>query len=105
VQEHELDPYGVSYRAIVPRADECENLVVPVCVSASHIAFGSIRMEPVFMVLGQSSAVAASLAIDRGVAVQDLAYEDLREQLLAVGQVLALPDNLDPTNPGVEFRR
>ncbi len=105
VQEHELDPYGVSYRAIVPRAGECENLVVPVCVSASHIAFGSIRMEPVFMVLGQSSAVAASLAIDQGVAVQNLPYEDLREQLLAVGQVLALPDNLDPTNPGVEFRR
>lgn len=105
VQEHELDPYGISYRAMVPRIGECENLVVPVCVSASHIAFGSIRMEPVFMVLGQSSAVAASLAIDHGVAVQHLPYEALRAQLLAVGQVLALPDDLAPTDPGVEFRR
>ena len=105
VQEHELGPYGISYRSIVPRASQCENLVVPVCVSASHIAFGSVRMEPVFMVLGQSSAVVASLAIDRGVAVQALPYEVLSEHLLAAGQVLALDANLAPTDPGVEFRR
>ena len=59
-------PYPVSYRSIVPRAGECENLLVPVCLSASHIAYGSIRMEPVFMVLGQAAATAASLAIDDG---------------------------------------
>ena len=57
-------PYPISYRCIVPRREEVRNLLVPVCLSASHIAYGSIRMEPVFMVLEQSTAVAASLAID-----------------------------------------
>jgi hypothetical protein len=59
-----LDPYPISYRAIIPKKSECNNLLVPVCLSASHIAFGSIRMEPVFMVLAQSAAMAAVLAID-----------------------------------------
>lgn len=81
-------PYPISYRAIVPKKEECKNLVVPVCVSSSHIAFGSIRMEPVFMVLGQSAATAAALAIDRNVAVQELPYEVLKEQLARDGQVL-----------------
>ena len=63
-------PYPISYRAIVPQAAQCSNLLVPVCLSASHIAFGSIRMEPVFMVLGQSAATAAALAIDDQVPVQ-----------------------------------
>ena len=80
--------YPISYGAIVPRRGECENLLVPVCVSASHIAYGSIRMEPVFMVLGQSAATAGVMAMRRGVAVQDLEYAALREQLLADGQVL-----------------
>ena len=66
----------------------CENLLVPVCVSASHIAYGSIRMEPVFMILGQSAATAAALALDRQVAVQDLDYAELRGRLVADGQVL-----------------
>jgi hypothetical protein len=81
-------PYPVSYRAIVPKVGECENLLVPVAVSASHIAYGSIRMEPVFMILGQSAATAAALAIDGGVPVQKVPYERLRERLLADGQVL-----------------
>jgi len=81
-------PYPVSYRAIVPAAAECENLLVPVCLSASHIAYGSIRMEPVFMVLGQSAATAASLALDEGVPVQRLGYPQLRARLLADRQVL-----------------
>ncbi len=81
-------PYPVSYRAIVPKVGECENLLVPVAVSASHIAYGSIRMEPVFMILGQSAATAAALAIDGGVPVQEVPYERLRERLLADGQVL-----------------
>lgn len=81
-------PYPISYRAIVPKKDECKNLVVPVCVSSSHIAFGSIRMEPVFMVLGQSAAAAAVLAIDQNVAVQDLPYDDLKKQLISDGQFL-----------------
>ena len=88
VQEHGFSPYPISYRSIVPSKDECENLLVPVCVSSTHIAFGSIRMEPVFMVLGQSSAAAASMAIDRKVAVQELDYNQLRSVLLALEQVL-----------------
>jgi hypothetical protein len=81
-------PMAVSYRSIVPRRGEASNLVVPVCLSASHAAYGSIRMEPVFMMLGQSAATAACLAIDRGVAVQDLPYPALRDRLLADGLVL-----------------
>ncbi|REJ91564.1 MAG: FAD-dependent oxidoreductase [Planctomycetota bacterium] len=84
-------PYLISYGAIVPKRDECENLLVPVCLSSSHIAYGSIRMEPVFMILGQSAATAACLALDAGVAVQDVEYAALRERLLADGQVLDIP--------------
>ena len=81
-------PYPISYRAITPKKNECTNLLVPVCLSASHIAFGSIRMEPVFMVLGQSAATAASLAVDEDLAVQDINYSALRSILESDGQVL-----------------
>ena len=81
-------PMPVSFRSIVPKRGEASNLVVPVCLSASHAAYGSIRMEPVFMMLGQSAATAACLAIDAGVALQDLPYPDLRKRLLADGLVL-----------------
>ena len=81
-------PFAISYRAIVPQRSECTNLIVPVCSSATHAAYGTIRMEPVFMVLGQSAATAASLAIDRKVGVQELPYPALREKLLADKQVL-----------------
>jgi hypothetical protein len=81
-------PYPIPYRSIVPKKGEKENLLVPVCVSSTHVAFGSIRMEPVFMVLGQSAATAASLAIDQNVAVQDLPYEDLKQVLLKDKQIL-----------------
>ncbi|MEM7654763.1 MAG: FAD-dependent oxidoreductase [Bacteroidota bacterium] len=81
-------PYPISYRSLIPKRAECTNLLVPVCLSASHIAFGSIRMEPVFMVLGQSAATAASLAIDEAVVVQEVAYEQLGASLLADQQVL-----------------
>lgn len=74
-------PYPISYRSIVPKKGECENLLVPVCVSASHIAFGSIRMEPVFMVLGQSAATAAVMAIDHHQAVQNVDVKALQENL------------------------
>ncbi|MEQ8551000.1 MAG: FAD-dependent oxidoreductase [Cyclobacteriaceae bacterium] len=83
-------PYQISFGSIVPKKEECTNLVVPVCVSSSHIAFGSIRMEPVFMILGQSAAVTASMAIDNNAAVQDVNYDKLKEALLAKGQVLSL---------------
>jgi hypothetical protein len=76
-------PYGVSYRAIVPRAGECPNLLVPVCISASHAAYGSIRMEPVFMGLAQAAATAACIAIDRRTTVQNVRYADLRDRLRA----------------------
>jgi hypothetical protein len=81
-------PYMISYHSLVPKAGECSNLIVPVCVSASHIAYGSIRMEPVFMILGQSAATAACLALEDRVPVQNVAYEKLRVRLLADGQVL-----------------
>ena len=81
-------PYEIAYGSLVPKRGQADNLLVPVCVSSSHIAFGSIRMEPVFMMLGQSAATAAALALDAGVAVQDLPYARLRERLLKDGQVL-----------------
>ncbi|MEQ1633305.1 MAG: FAD-dependent oxidoreductase [Planctomycetota bacterium] len=88
VQVRVPKPYGISYRALLPRRAECDNLLAPVCVSASHIAFGSIRMEPVFMVLAQSAMLAAEIAIARDLAVQDVPYSELRERLLASAQVL-----------------
>ncbi len=87
-----LRPYGIAFGSIVPKRQEVANLLVPVCVSSSHIAYGSIRMEPVFMILGQSAATAAVLAIDDGVAIQHLDYGKLRARLLADGQILELDD-------------
>ncbi|TCP33197.1 FAD-dependent oxidoreductase [Sphingomonas sp. BK235] len=84
-------PYAIAYDAIVPRRSEATNLLVPVALSASHIAYGTIRMEPVFMILGQSAAAAADLALRDGAAVQDVSYPRLRERLLAERQILALP--------------
>jgi len=82
-------PYPVAYRAIVPRAAECTNLLVPVCLSASHIAYGSIRMEPVFMVLGQSAATAACQSIDSRVPVQQVDITALQTRLRSDKQVLS----------------
>jgi len=81
-------PYPISYRSIVPKKGECENLLVPWSLSASHMAFGSIRMEPVFMVLSQSAGIAAGIAIDKRVTVQDVKYPELKKELLAAGQSL-----------------
>jgi hypothetical protein len=88
VQVGGFPPYPISYRSIIPKAAECTNLLVPVCLSASHISYGSIRMEPVFMVLGQSAATAAVLAVEGSGVVQDVDYTKLREKLLRDGQVL-----------------
>jgi hypothetical protein len=82
-------PYTIAYGSLTPERSQCENLLVPVCVSSSHIAFGSIRMEPVFMILGQSAATAAAIAIDDGIPVQDVDYAKLKTRLEADGQVLA----------------
>jgi hypothetical protein len=76
-------PYPISYQAIVPKEKECNNLFVPVCLSATHIAYGSIRMEPVFMVLAQSAAVAASMAIDKKTSVQKVVVKKLQAELKA----------------------
>lgn len=84
-----VPPYPIGYGAITPRRQECDNLLVPVCLSATHIAYGSIRMEPVFMILGQSAATAAALAIEAGSTVQSVPYETLQKRLIADGQVLA----------------
>lgn len=81
-------PYPISRRSICPKASECDNLLVPVCMSASHIAYGSIRMEPVFMVLGQSASELACLAIDNRQSVQSVPYEQLHARLKAAEQVL-----------------
>ncbi len=88
VQASVKGPYPISYRSIVPKQKECKNLLVPVCLSSSHIGFGSIRMEPVFMVLGQSAAIAASLAIDKDISVQNVDYSELQKHLLENGQRL-----------------
>lgn len=88
VQVHGFSPYPIAYQSVVPKRQQCTNLLVPVCMSATHIAYGSIRMEPVFMVLGQSTATAACQAIDQRAAVQDIDRARLRERLLGDGQVL-----------------
>ncbi len=80
-------PYGISYRSIIPKKGECENLFAPVCLSASHVAHGSIRMEPVFMAMSQSAAIAAGLAIDGATSVQEVPYGSLRKKLDAAKQI------------------
>jgi len=85
---HPEDPYQIDMRSLLPSKDECSNLLVPVCLSCSHIAFGSIRMEPVFMILGQSAATLAVMAIEEEGTIHDISYEKLRQQLLEDGQVL-----------------
>ena len=93
VQVHLPKPYGISYRTITPKRGQTANLLVPVCLSSSHIAYGSIRMEPVFMVLAQAAATAAAIALrhDR-LAVQDVSYADLRPALERGRQILAWND-------------
>lgn len=88
VQVGGFAPYPISYRSIIPAKEECTNLFVPFCLSASHIAFGSIRMEPVFMVLSESSAIAAGISIDQATDVQEIDYEDLSVKLKEANQVL-----------------
>lgn len=81
-------PYKISLDFLLPKREECENLLVPVCISASHVAFSSVQVEPVFMLLGQSSAAAAALAVKQDVSVHDISYNELRERLLRDGQIL-----------------
>lgn len=93
-------PYQIAYGALVPKGGQCRNLLVPVCVSSTHIAFGSIRMEPVFMILAQSAATAAALAIDLNSSVQQVPYGRLRDRLLKDGQILEDPGSAHPPAAG-----
>jgi hypothetical protein len=81
-------PYPIGLKAIIPKREECTNLLVPVCLSATHIAYGSIRMEPVFMILGQSAATVAVLSIQKRTGIHDLPYDEIRKRLIADGQIL-----------------
>ena len=90
VQDKIKGPYRIDYGSVIPKKEECENLLVTFCVSSSHMAFGSIRMEPVFMVLSQSAVTAGAMAIDQKIAVQDVPYDQLQKRLLADGQRLEL---------------
>ncbi|HZL90085.1 MAG TPA: FAD-dependent oxidoreductase [Pirellulaceae bacterium] len=107
VQVGGFPPYPIAYRSLTPKKQECENLLVPICLSASHIAYGSIRMEPVFMVLGQSAAIAAVQSLDGDAAVQDIDVGKLQERLKADGQILAwtgpkVAGGIDPKKlPGI----
>lgn len=105
IEKGGFGPYPVSYRAIIPRASEADNLLVPVCMSASHIAYGSIRMEPVFMVMAQSAAVAACMAIDERVPVQQVRVDRLRE-LLRVNPLMdgSVPEILVDNNDTAHVR-
>ena len=93
-------PYHIPYRAILPQRGECSNLLVPVALSCTHVALSSIRVEPTWMILGQSAGIAAAMTAQGGGAVQELPYAKLRERLIAQGQVLQLPELLDlPPQP------
>ena len=87
-----VQPYQIPYRVMTPRKDELQNLLVPVCLSASHVAYSSLRMEPQYMILGQAAGVAAALAAQNGVAVQDIPMARLQRELLKAGAVLDLPE-------------
>jgi hypothetical protein len=92
-------PYAIAYGSLIPKKTQATNLLVPVAMSATHIAYGSIRMEPVFMILGQSAATAACFAIDAQSDIQDVPYTQLRDRLLADKQILSW----DPANSGIKL--
>jgi len=99
-------PFPISYRSIVPVAARCTNLLVPVCLSATHTAYGPIRMEPVFMILAQSAATAAVMAVDADIDVQKVDYTSLAARLRADHQILSWPEQktsiiMDNRGPGV----
>jgi hypothetical protein len=100
-----VQPYAIAYRSLVPRASECENLYATVCMSASHVAYGTIRMEPVYMILGQAAGIGASLAVDERTPVQKVDLRKLRAKLLQ-GKAVLSPDEIRaagaiPPGPGI----
>jgi len=86
-------PFGISWRSVIPKSRECTNLLTPTCVSSSYVAYGAIRILPTFMIIGQSTGLAASMAIDNGTTIQEIEYSDLRAGLIESGQILNIPDN------------
>jgi hypothetical protein len=88
-----VQPYAIPYRSLVPKSGECSNLLVPVCMSASHVAYGTVRMEPVYMILGHASGVAAALAIDGKIPVQQIAVAELQARLRRQAAVLSPPES------------
>jgi hypothetical protein len=92
-------PFGIAYRALVPKARECTNLLCPTCPSMSYVAYGAFRIEFTFMVAAQSAAVAAVLALDEGLTVQSIPYARLQERLLQARQVLEKPSTLTYLKP------
>lgn len=93
-------PYPIPYKSIIPKRNECSNLLVPICISASHIAYGSIRMEPVLMILGESAGVMASIAIEKNISLDKIPYKVLKNKLLDNGQVLYSElKNIEEINP------
>ncbi len=84
------EPYQIALGTILPKKEECINLLVPVAVSSSHIAFGSIRMEPVFMILGQSAGTIAAMAVEKNVDIHDIPYDEIKTRLIEDGQILEI---------------
>jgi len=87
-----VQPYEIPLRVMLPRKDEADNLLVPVCLSASHVAYSSVRMEPQYMIIGQAAGVVASLAVQKGIAVQDVSVPSLQKKLHERKAVLNLTD-------------
>jgi hypothetical protein len=91
-----VQPYEIAYGSVTPKRDEVENLLVPVCLSASHTAYSSVRMEPQYMLIGQASGVAAALAIAEDKPVQDISIADLQAKLKEHGAILHIGDEHQP---------
>jgi hypothetical protein len=86
-------PFGISWKALIPKLTECDNLITPTCLSSSYVAYGAIRILPTFMILGQSAGCAAAMALDKKIPVQMIAYGELEKKLIASGQILEIPEN------------
>jgi hypothetical protein len=86
-------PFLVSWKALVPKKNECTNLITPTCVSSSYVAYGAVRILPTFMILGQSAGAAAALSVEKKIDVLDIDYVDLRSELVKGNQILEIPEN------------
>ena len=86
-------PFGISWRAMIPRRTECTNILTPTCLSSSYVAYGAVRILPTFMILGQSAGLACSIAVEKGLAIQDIDYTELKSKMVQHGQILEIPDN------------